>query len=456
MNKKRNMFLFGAGASIDWGAPKTICDGNKLTFLPESGSGEIENRICCLTHLMRETGFQCKSGKRISNKIFEILKNNGVSEKEINFETIINVIEELIAYYSNFNGETKSSLVACFMHPSEVMNDILNFEIEGGIAKHGYKLIIPNQPNIDNRSYNNERPEQFFLQQLMTNLLDGIIGHVSKYAYYTSGNPTVIENDKNKSLNDDFYNWIKNISGEDGITRMYTLNYDRLFKVILENRGLKVFEGFECGASSNPGDEISPNVQRIHSDFDSLIYYNLHGSAFWDVNTRNKNQLPTSEFYLSGVPQFSSNLWEQPIRQMDKGKTIMLTNIITGYQKTTKTAVTPFKQMLSTFDRDCMFADRLFIIGYGFGDAHINESIKTALMHNSKIQITIIDPDFIKNKLDEKLGIELFSNSQFNLTPKNIGKNIYSYLENSVQVYTHYFKDVFNINFQETHQIQII
>lgn len=446
MTKERNIFLFGAGAAIDWGAPKTICDGDKLTYLPERNSENIGNRICCLTHLIRETGFQCKSGMRISYKIFEILKSNGVSEKEINFETIINVIEELIAFYSNFNEETKSSLVACFIEPSEIMNDLLNFEIEGGIAKHGYKLIIPNYPNIDNRSYKNERPEQFFLQLLLANLLDGIIGHISKYSNYTNGNSAVVENEINKSLNDGFYNWIKNISGEDGIIRMYTLNYDRLFKVILENRGLKVFEGFECGASTNPGDKIPPDVKKILSDFDSTVYYNLHGSAFWDVNARNNYQLPTSEFYLSGVPNFSSNLWEQPTRQMDKGKTIMLTNIITGYQKTTKTAVTPFKQMLSAFDRDCICADRLFIVGYGFGDEHINESIKSALIHNPKIKITIIDPAFIKNKFDEKLNIELFSNSKLNLSPQKVSENKYSYLENRVKVYTHYFKDVFSLN----------
>lgn len=56
MTKERNIFLFGAGAVIDWGAPKTICDGDKLTFLPERNSEKIENRICCLTHLIGDSG----------------------------------------------------------------------------------------------------------------------------------------------------------------------------------------------------------------------------------------------------------------------------------------------------------------------------------------------------------------------------------------------------------------
>jgi hypothetical protein len=451
MNKKRNVFLFGAGAVIDWGGPKTICDGDKLTFLTEGDSDKIGNRVCCLTHLIRESGFQCKSGVRISDKIFQVLCSNYVDENkksnEINFESIINVIEELIAFYSIFNEEAKYSLIACFVESSDIMEDILNFEIEGGIVKHGYKLIIPNQQDYNNFSYNNERPEQFFLQQLMADLLDEIIGQVTEYSFYTDENPTTIENENNKSLNNSFYNWIKDISGEDGIIRMYTLNYDRLFKVILENRGLKVFEGFDCGALSNSGgDIIPPDVKKILSDFDSTVYYNLHGSVFWDVNTRNDFDLPTSEFYLTGIPNLLFNLSEQPIRQIDKGRNIMLTNIITGYQKTAKTAVTPFKQMLSAFDRDCVFADRLFIVGYGFGDEHINESIKTTIVHNPKIKITIIDPNFFKNNFDLKLGVSLFSNSQLIHTPKEVCDSIYPYLETSVVVHANYFREIFNLS----------
>ncbi len=443
---KRNVFLFGAGAVIDWGAPKTLCNGDKLTFLPERETGEIKNRVCCLTHLIRERGFKTKSGERISNKIYETLKHNGFSEHDINFETIINIIDELITYYSNFGNNTKTSLMKCFINASEIMDDILNFEIVGGVSVHGYQLIIPDFPEADKCSFNNENPEQFYFQLLLSNLLSGIIGHISKYSYYTNGKTNVIENETNKVLNDRFYSWIKNISGDSGITRMYTLNYDRLFKVILENRGIKVFEGFECGASVNSGDMIQANVRRILSDFDSTVLYNLHGSAYWDVRSRNNQQLPASEFYLKGVPSFSSNLWEQATRQMDKGKTIMLTNIITGYQKTAKTAVTPFKQMISAFDRDCLFANRLFIIGYGFGDEHINESIKTALIHNPEIKITIIDPAFIENKFDEKLSIELFSNSLLNLSPKKVSPNLYTYLEGYVEVYTLTFNNFLEIN----------
>ncbi|MGV3589501.1 MAG: SIR2 family protein [Adhaeribacter sp.] len=442
-NEQRNVFLFGAGAIISWGGPRTICYGNNLTYLPERDTGEIENRVCCLTHLIKETGFFCKSGIRISQRIVEGLLENGLKEEEINFETIFNVIEELIVYYSKFSKEQVPSLLSAFLNTKEILDDILNFKVEGETVTHGYKLIIPKNENNYKGSYQNETPEQFFLQLLMVDLLDGIIGHISKYSNYSNRNTRVVENEVNKSLNDGFYNWIKNFTGNNGIVRMYTLNYDRLFKVILANRHLNVFEGFECGASTNPEDEIPPNIQRILSDSNSHVHYNLHGSAYWDINSWNNKQLPASEFYLKGAPCMPSNLWQQSTRQMDKGKTTLMTNIITGYQKTVRTSVTPFKQMLSAFDKDCIFADRLFIIGYGFGDEHINESLKTALIHNKNLKIIIIDPGFITNKIDEKLAIELFSHSKRNLSPKNVADNQISFLNGQIEVYTKKFSDIF-------------
>lgn len=44
--------------------------------------------------------------------------------------------------------------------------------------------------------------------------------------------------------------------------------------------------------------------------------------------------------------------------------------------------ITLFKQMQAAFDRDCCFADELIIVGYSFGDEHINGSVKTALRYN--------------------------------------------------------------------------
>jgi len=68
---KRNIFLFGAGAIIDWGGPIT---------------SELTDSIV-------EYGFKAKDGKTITFHIKQILEQDGHS---VNFETILSVIEELI------------------------------------------------------------------------------------------------------------------------------------------------------------------------------------------------------------------------------------------------------------------------------------------------------------------------------------------------------------------------
>jgi hypothetical protein len=79
------------------------------------------------------------------------------------------------------------------------------------------------------------------------------------------------------------------------------------------------------------------------------------------------------------------------IVEIDKGKDVMLTNIITGYQKSLRGLLSPFRQMQSAFDKDCIFADHIFVVGYSLGDEHINQSIKTALRYNKNVKLIIID-----------------------------------------------------------------
>src|SRR5690606_1640434 len=90
-------FLFGAGAVMDWGGPKTICARDKLEFIPDHGSENTTNRVCCLTHLITGTGFEDKQGNRITKKIHDALQKI-YNDAPINFETIINIVEDLHGY----------------------------------------------------------------------------------------------------------------------------------------------------------------------------------------------------------------------------------------------------------------------------------------------------------------------------------------------------------------------
>ena len=423
MSKRRSVFLFGAGATLDWGSPLTSE----------------------LTDLILASGFKIKGNKKtITRFIYETLLANGFRSWEVNFETIINVIEELIVYYGRFNyGEhfepnKLPSLVSCFFKPS-FEKKLLNFSIEGGEVKHGYKLQIPAGVTYysAHNSYHNEPPAQFFFQHLLNELLTAISLRITHYAQHAP-NLSAIANESEMSQL--FVKWMLKLQDRN-IFRLYTLNYERIFKILMEKSGLQVFEGFDSGEYVGYTDKLRANVKRILSDSESSTHYNLHGSAFWRVLDLDKEQLPNPELVLTygmGLPINNA----PATFQMEKGKTLMVTNIVTGYQKAQKAMITPFKQMQAAFDKDCCFADDIYVIGYSLGDEHINESIKTAIRHNPEVKIYIVDPYFSKTNKDLDIALRFFPfRTTGNLSPTNVSDNVLSYLDGSLIVYTVGFMD---------------
>lgn len=418
MGKKRSVFLFGAGAPLLWESPTTSE----------------------LTALVRKSGFKtCSNEIYITEFIYKTLISNGFKPADVNFETIINVIEELLVYYSQFDSIKKvPSILHGFFDP-KFEEDLFNYSVRGGEPKHNYQLQIPRgkEYHFSNFSQHDETPHQFFLQHLIAELLTTINERISKYTYHTPGNSVINTELYESKL---FVKWMEALASE-SVLRLYTLNYDRVFKILLEHNGISVFEGFNCGEFVDYSAMLRANVTKILSDFNCNVHYNLHGSAFWQAEFLDKDLLPNPEFLLTCAPCFPIND-EHPIIQIEKGKTIMLTNIVTGYQKAQKTLITPFKQMHAAFDKDCCFADDIYIIGYSLGDEHINESIKTAIRYNPKVKITIIDPFFLKTNLDFQMAIKLFPFKQEgNMKPTTIVKNeLHSFFDGAFMLHTIDFK----------------
>ncbi|NJB84187.1 SIR2 family protein [Wenyingzhuangia aestuarii] len=421
MKKQTEVFLFGAGAMINWNGPLTSE----------------------LTELVRNSGFPIKNSKtKITEFIYNRLIENGYSSDEVNFETIINVIEELSVYYSEHNKTNKTpSILRSFLKENE-LDVILNFSIKDKERKHGYLLDIPSGSNyiFSKHSYQNENPKQYFLQHLLALIITELNSVISKYAYHTEGN-SVINKESKCSVN--FKQWMSSIE-KNSFIRMYTLNYDRIFKILLEDINIKCFEGYHATNSIDDMKGLRADVPKILNDFECNIQYNLHGSAFWKVKPLDKGGLPNPEILFSGIPELSVND-DQVSIQMEKGKPIYITNIITGYQKAQKGSLTPFKQMQSAFDKDTCNAKKIYIIGYSFGDEHINESIRTALRYNKELYLEIVDPSFIKNKLDEKLNITLFQSVENDIFyPTQISENKFSYFNDKVILHTLTFEEYLN------------
>ncbi|HUX58999.1 MAG TPA: SIR2 family protein [Bacteroidales bacterium] len=414
MGKQREIFLFGAGAVIDWKAPTT----------PE------------ITKLIRESGFTLKdSDIKTTEYIYQRLLKCGYADSEINFETIINVIEELIVYNSEFNKKIRTpSLLKSFLSEND-LGSIFNYSIKGRIRKHGYQLQIPcgYDYNFSGYAHFDENPNQFFLQHLLAALLTQISNKVSQYSYKTPSH-SKINTESVNSMN--FRNWLKKIN-ETGILRLYTLNYDNLFKSLLEKDNINCFDGF----FENNDYYSRADVLRISSDTESSIHYNLHGSAYWKVLSTDKLSLPNPEIVqLKGIHlQMNDSV---ATVQIEKGKTLQVSNIITGYQKSQKSKLTPFRQFHSAFDKDCYTADKITIIGYSFNDEHVNESLKIALRYNANLKIEIVDPSFIKNDMDYIFSLNIFPFIKSGeMKQKNISENQYSYFKGKIKVFTKNFSD---------------
>jgi hypothetical protein len=345
---------------------------------------------------MTAVGFKSKDGQRVSQKIFDLLTSKDLgSNKVVTFETIIDFIEELFNYYASQNSKQQSSNLFSFIDIADLVKDLFYFEITNKTEKT-YSLNIPEfEYDKEDRISLEILPEQKYCELLVKNLLKGIIGHVSKYSYHTQEHSVIYE-PVNNLINEFFINWCQKYVDEDSCLRMYTLNYDRIFKVLLQDKGINVFEGFDLDSSDVAVEQyLFPNLIRIISDFNCNVFYNLHGSAYWYFTEYNQNQLPGYQFYLEGAPEMNN---PTAIIEIERNKKHLLSNIITGYQKVLKTALSPFRQMLSAFDRDCIEADKLFIVGYSYTDEHINDIIRNARKFNPKVEIVLVNPSFDDGK----------------------------------------------------------
>ncbi|HEY4196087.1 MAG TPA: SIR2 family protein [Mucilaginibacter sp.] len=394
------VFLFGAGAVLDWGAPLTLCSGVGYTKIPEHDTGEIYNRPCCLTHLMLVTGFKAKTGERITQRIFNRLKEEDPNAY-VNFETILNVIEDLYAYWSARSSKDKTNIYG-LIDIDELLANLHDFTVLSQPGSNSYALEVPDfiLRDADNISTGID-PHVKYYELLLKELLSGIIGHVSKYGY-ASPTHKVYEKEVNAIININFRQWIRSFIAEGKILRLYTLNYDDIFKQMLEQEGEKVFDGFY--EYTAPGQYYAAaDLTRIVTDNVVNCHYNLHGSEFWKVEDLNASHLPGYQ-YLKSLPGVIHS--SAASLALEKGKRLLLTNIISGYQKVQKTAISPFRQFFSALDRDCLEAEELYLIGYSYGDEHVNDIIRNARRYNPEMRITLINPGFD----DYRFAVDFLSN----------------------------------------------
>jgi hypothetical protein len=397
---QKTVIIFGAGAVMDWGGPLTLCERNAYTIIPEHDTGEIYNRPCCLTHLMLVTGFKAQTGERITQRIFDRLKKND-PDAYVNFETILNVIEDLYAYWSARSSRDNTNIYG-IIDIDESLADLHDFTVIRQPNASSYALKLPDfiLHDADNIS-NGIDPHVKYYELLLKELISGIIGHVSKYGY-ASQTHKVYEKAVNTVNNANFRYWMRSFIDQGMQLRLYTLNYDDIFKQMLEQEGEQVFDGFYEYTDAGQF-YAAADLTRIVTDTSVTCHYNLHGAGFWKVEDLNTSHLPGYQ-YLKSLPGVVHG--SAASIAIEKGKRILLTNIISGYQKVQKTAISPFRQFFSALDRDCMEAEELYLVGYSYGDEHVNDIIRNARRYNPDLRITLMNPGFD----DYKFAVDFLSN----------------------------------------------
>lgn len=199
-----------------------------------------------------------------------------------------------------------------------------------------------------------------------------------------------------------------------GRTHLFTLNYDTLFEQALDELGIQYFDGFSGKASARfdpavygldiyyPGDVAEGRVRR----FDKFLqYYKLHGSLHWYVDgsgiyrAQHKDLTFTNEYRACCNPATKAEKL-----QSNEYKNIgSFGGILPTSQKFMQTLDMPYAHLFRLFHvRLNQPQTFLLVLGYGFGDDHVNRIIETALMNPSLVML-VVEPNS-KSQIVNRIG----------------------------------------------------
>jgi hypothetical protein len=185
-----------------------------------------------------------------------------------------------------------------------------------------------------------------------------------------------------------------------GRIHLFTLNYDTLLEQALELLGVQYFDGFAGRADARfdpsvygldiyyPGEVAEGRVRR----FDKFLHiYKLHGSIHWHAEA---NELRARHPNLSIAHDYRSAPENKKGEALDKiAKLVPSVGILPTSNKFTQTLSMPYAHLFRSFQiRLSAPQTFLLVLGYGFGDEHVNRMIETALMNPSLVML-VVEPN---------------------------------------------------------------
>lgn len=183
-----------------------------------------------------------------------------------------------------------------------------------------------------------------------------------------------------------------------GRAHIFTLNYDTLLEQALELLGIQYFDGFAGKANARfdpsvygldvyyPGEIAEGRVRR----FDKFLHlYKLHGSIHWtfsDVEPRARHP------DLTGFKKYAESTAAEKVAFLVKTD-LSPVGILPTADKFTQTLGMPFSHLFRSFQIRLGIPQTFFVVmGYGFGDDHVNRIIETALMNPSLVML-VVEPN---------------------------------------------------------------
>lgn len=140
------------------------------------------------------------------------------------------------------------------------------------------------------------------------------------------------------------------------------------------------------------------NLVKLHGGLSELHYKDNEVLCNLPLNSNssaeliaNFKQLENMAYYHQGqkVPSGKDRVITDSNGELD----IISKSMLTGGRKYSKTSkIKKGEEKLKIFDDELMKLDELTIIGYGFGDKHINFRLSNAMLLNEKLTIRIVDP----------------------------------------------------------------
>jgi len=209
-----------------------------------------------------------------------------------------------------------------------------------------------------------------------------------------------------------------------GRVKLFTLNYDTLFEQALDDLGILYADGFvgTVNRKFNPScyeldyyypGKISEGRVRRYDKFMHL--YKLHGSINWREPIKKEESVenvPVNLEAINSIREKITNITEDKC-DFDEGTIKRIEKLLSEREtlgvlptsnKYIETIQMPYAHMFRAFQESLQNPQTfLLIIGYGFGDEHVNRIIEDALTNPSLI-VCIVEP-FALNESNE-LGDE--------------------------------------------------